>query len=1335
MSFGQQHGDGLTAQSRWFDSLRCHAIPVSVIAIIAGGALLSWWAVRRADQVLRDGLVRQAGLVAEAVDRDYVSALSGGVADLEKPQHLRLKRQLAAVKQAGEACRSICLLGRNDGGALIVMADGAAVGSADELPTGAVYSDAPASFGQVMATGVAAVDGPSAGRQGVVVRVCTPVADQSGKALAALVVGFDARGWKWKLACAVLPGALLALTLIAILFVGTVLWGWRARMGGAASRWMRHLESMLVAAVGLALTFFAAWMAHDSEQDGRRGAFTQLAASRTFAIADTLRDLSDFELEGMARFYEGSEYVTREEFHKYTSYLTKNPVVRIWEWVPAVRASDRARLGELARADGLPGFEIWEQDAQGKRVPAAEREVYYPVFYVAPVAGNESALGYDLGADPRRRETIEEAARTGLITATGPVTLVQETGGNRAMLVLRPIFNPALPEQQQGFVVAVLRLERLLGSAGTDIAMEQMAIALLRPEGDIEPLVVSGGGGRRADAVFSMTRPVFAFGKVFAVTAYADAAFLRMHPAGAGALTALAGTALSAALAFVIGMILRGRTVLEQLVAERTSQLRESEALLRIAGRTARFGGWSGDPVARQVVWSEQVALIHEKEPGFSPTMEECLGFCAPECRDRLKRAFDTCECDGTPYDEEVEIITARGRRRWIRTTGEAVRDRAGRIVRVQGAFQDITERRQAEQSLRASEEKMRSIFRVAPTGIGIVRDRMLVDANPRVCEMTGYTRDELVGQSARMLYPTQEDFEFVGREKYRQIAERGSGQVETRWRRKDGTCIDILLASTPIDLEDQSKGVIFAALDITERKRAEEELQKLAAIVKHSAELVNLAAMDGQMIFLNEAGARLLGIEPAEAKGRNIMDIIPAELMELVQQELWPALQEGRTWQGELRYRNLKTGRLTDCQAMCFTINDAETGKPVYAANISLDITERKRAEAEREKLQAQLLQAQKMESVGRLAGGVAHDFNNTLQAILGHAEMAMEQLDPAQPPYADLAEVRKAAERAAAVTRQLLAFARKQTAAPKLLDLNASVEGMLRMLRRLIGEDIDLAWLPGKGLGAVKMDPSQVDQILANLCVNARDAITGVGKVTIETRAVTFDDAYCARHAGFLPGDYVLLAVSDNGCGMDKQTLDNIFEPFFTTKDVRQGTGLGLATVYGIVKQNDGFINVYSEPGRGSTFKVYLPRHGGTPEQLPGQADTAAPAARGHETILLVEDEPAILKVAAMMLQELGYTVLAAASPRESLRLAETHRGKIDLLMTDVVMPEMNGLDLAKKLLGDHPDLKHIFVSGYTANVIAHHGVLEPGVHFVQKPFTMKELAQKVRQVLDHG
>jgi CheY-like chemotaxis protein len=323
-------------------------------------------------------------------------------------------------------------------------------------------------------------------------------------------------------------------------------------------------------------------------------------------------------------------------------------------------------------------------------------------------------------------------------------------------------------------------------------------------------------------------------------------------------------------------------------------------------------------------------------------------------------------------------------------------------------------------------------------------------------------------------------------------------------------------------------------------------------------------------------------------------------------------------------------------------------------------------------------------------------------------------------------------AARRSTDITRQLLAFSRRQTIAPKTLDLNDSVENMLKMLRRLIGEDIDLAWQPRPGLWPVFMDPSQLDQILVNLCVKARDAIMDVGKITIETDTKTFDEAYCADHFGFTPGDFVMLAVSDDGCGMDKETREHLFEPFFTTKKTGEGTGLGLATVYGIVSQNNGFINVYSEPNNGSTFKIYLPRHGAAYEKHPEQ-EPIAPDVLGNETILLVEDESAILKMTAMMLKRLGYTVLRAGSPKEAMDLAKTHAGSIQLLMTDVVMPDMNGRELAEQLILHYPDLKVLFMSGYTANVIAHRGVLDQGVNFIHKPFSKKDLAVKLREVMD--
>ncbi len=401
------------------------------------------------------------------------------------------------------------------------------------------------------------------------------------------------------------------------------------------------------------------------------------------------------------------------------------------------------------------------------------------------------------------------------------------------------------------------------------------------------------------------------------------------------------------------------------------------------------------------------------------------------------------------------------------------------------------------------------------------------------------------------------------------------------------------------------------------------------------------------------------------------------------------------------------------------------------FINGFSLDISDRKRAETERERLQAQLRQAQKMESIGRLAGGTAHDFNNMLSVILGYSELAMFQLDPGHPVYGNLVEISNAANKSANLTQQLLAFARKQPIAPKVLDLNDTIEGMLKMLRRLIGEDIDLTWLPETKLWPVKMDQSQIDQVLANLCVNARDAINGVGKVTIATRNVVWDAADCAAQTDCAPGSYACLTISDNGCGMDEATREKIFEPFFTTKEASKGTGLGLATVYGIVKQNNGFINVRSAPDQGTEFSIHLPRYEGqvAAGDAVGEADVLA---KGRETVLVVEDETAILELINAMLTTLGYTVLLADAPDEALRAIEAYDGKIHLLISDIIMPKMNGWELSQRIQAKRPDIKCLFITGYMASVIADRGVLDQGVHILRKPFALSDLAAKIRQVL---
>jgi PAS domain S-box-containing protein len=644
--------------------------------------------------------------------------------------------------------------------------------------------------------------------------------------------------------------------------------------------------------------------------------------------------------------------------------------------------------------------------------------------------------------------------------------------------------------------------------------------------------------------------------------------------------------------------------------------------------------------------------------------------------------------------------------------------------------FFDITERKRSEETLRESEDRYRDLVESSQDLICThdLQGRLLT-TNAMPTQLLGYTRDELLRMNLRdILVPRQRDnFGDYLDEIKRSGSARGLMQVMTKNGERRIWEYHNTLRSEGVK-EPIVRGM---AHDVTEQKRAEHALRESETLFRrlfehHAAVKLVLDPETGNIIDANDAAAAFYGWPREQLRQMKIHDIntiSPEEIKEAMEK-----VQAQEKIKFEFRHRRAD-GSIRDVEV--FSSKIEVKGKDLLHSVIH-DITERKRAEEEKEKLHKQLQQAQKMESVGRLAGGVAHDFNNMLGIILGYTEMALLEASPGTRLHNSLQEVRKAADRSADLTRQLLAFARKQTIDPKVLDLNATVEGMLRMLRRLIGEDIDLAWLPGPALWPVKMDPAQVDQVLANLCVNARDAIAGVGKVTIETGNVRLDEAYCAGHAGFVPGDYVLLAVSDNGCGMDEETMKNLFDPFFTTKEVGKGTGLGLATVYGIVKQNNGFINVYSEPGRGTTFKIYLPRHGDGVVEAEAASSADFPLGRG-ETVLIVEDEPAMLAMGKVMLEKLGYTVLGAADPGQALRLADEYTGDIHLLMTDVVMPRMNGRDLAERLMPGKPGMKCLFMSGYTANVIAHHGVLDEGVHFIQKPFSMKDLGAKVREALD--
>lgn len=646
----------------------------------------------------------------------------------------------------------------------------------------------------------------------------------------------------------------------------------------------------------------------------------------------------------------------------------------------------------------------------------------------------------------------------------------------------------------------------------------------------------------------------------------------------------------------------------------------------------------------------------------------------------------------------------------------------------IYAAARDITDRIENEKALRDSEERFKALHNASFGGITIHDKGMIIECNLGLTEMTGFSRDELIGMNGLLLI-AERSRDLV----MKNITSGYEKPYDVFGVKKNGEEYDLRIEARNIPYKDKIVRVTEFR-DVTEQKKSEEALrdseEKLKAIFNAANVGLSITDEKGNYVMYNNWWLNYLGYEAGELKQKTNLDITHPDDIETSRNNFLKVISgEISNYRIEKRFIR-KDGSFLWGDLSVSPVKN-RNGEVQLMVGIVNDITDRKLAEEEREKLQSQLNQSQKMESVGRLAGGVAHDFNNMLGAIFGYTELSLRKLDPEHPVYKYLQDIKKTAERSATLTRQLLAFARKQTVALKILDLNETVEGMFKMLRQIIGEDISLEWLPFRSPVFVRMDPAQVDQLLVNLCVNARDAITDTGKVIIETGKAYFTEADISIHESVLPGDYVMLIVSDNGMGMDKETQEHLFEPFFTTKETGRGTGLGLATVYGIVKQNNGFINVYSEPGIGTTFRIYLPQHYSIPEYTESDEKNREPG-QGNQTLLFVEDEAMLLNINSEILEELGYTVLTAASPGEAMRIAQNFSGKIDLLITDVVMPEMNGRDLAAGISSLYPGIKILFMSGYTADVIAHHGVLEEGVHFLQKPFSLNDLADKVKETL---
>jgi two-component system cell cycle sensor histidine kinase/response regulator CckA len=642
-----------------------------------------------------------------------------------------------------------------------------------------------------------------------------------------------------------------------------------------------------------------------------------------------------------------------------------------------------------------------------------------------------------------------------------------------------------------------------------------------------------------------------------------------------------------------------------------------------------------------------------------------------------------------------------------------------GNLKRLLPAVQRELEQAGQRRARRKAEEQYRFLFENGPYPMWIVDRETLrfLAVNDAAVKHYGYTREEFLAMRVTDIRQLEELPAFM--EVSRGIAA-GVERAIRKHHKKDGSFIYVEATTHPLTFDERSTWLTLA-YDVTDRLRAEEFVQKLLLAVEQTENVIFMTDSDGAITYVNPAFETVYGFPRGEVLGKTPRILKSGRYDQSFYKRFWQKLLAGESVRGEVVNKR-HDGQLVTVVESVNPFLNAE-GRRIGFIAVQNDITQRRL-------LEEQFRQAQKMEAVGQLAGGVAHDFNNLLTAILGYADLLTTQAGQGSPLSESIGEIRKAGERAASLTQQLLAFSRRQVLLPEVLDLNGITTEMENMLRRLIGEDVELITSCAPSLGRMKADRGQIEQVLMNLVVNARDAMPKGGKLTLETSNVELDENYTRDHAAVQPGPYVLLAVSDTGVGMDADTLSHMFEPFFTTKEKGKGTGLGLATVYGIVKQSGGHIWVYSEPGRGTTFKVYLPRVEEAVPTAPPRSSDSLPTL-GTETILLVEDEEAVRRLVRMVLEGKGYTVLEASGWQEALEIAGQQK-PIQLVITDVVMPGVGGPELISRLEAVRPGIRVLFMSGYTDGAIVNNGLLSSTTAFLQKPFTPDVLLRKVREVL---
>jgi PAS domain S-box-containing protein len=1126
--------------------------------------------------------------------------------------------------------------------------------------------------------------------------------------------------------------------------------------------------------IGILLSVSIFIIVLDWEHQRIQTEFNQDAEERFEALKREIE--SDLHvLDSITAFYTHGHKIGRSEFRDFVKhFLLRHRSIQALEWIPRIPNNQREAYEKAAKQDGYLNFRITDRKAQGKMVRAPQRNEYFPVYLVEPYEGNEIALGFDLGSDPTRLKSLARSRDTGEMVASARIKLVQETTDQFGFLVFEPIYRKdglmdsveSRREKLEGFVLGVFRIADIVEKSVSYLTTKGINFYLYdesapmqdrflyfhqsRPSKDITMSKRSEKAETERSFQYTKTLDVAGWKWKVLYTPLPEYITARRTWQPLGLL--LIGLLFTASYGSYLLINIKRTERIEKLVKERTDELsiankelrheiterkeveealRSSEERYRLILESIQDGYFEVD-LAGNCTFANDARC---RSLGY--TREELIGvnnrqFEDKENAKKVYQAFNRVYRTGEPINRlDEEVIRKDGTRAFSELSVSLIRDPEEKPIGFRGISRDVTERKRIEEALRQSNQFNTEVISNAAEGIIVYDREFRYEVWNRFMEdLTGMQATDVLGKCAFDLFP--------------HLPEQGIDRLLERALHGE----TVSSPDTPYHIPQTGKrgwvsgtygphrdargsiiGVIGIVRDITERKRVEEVLreseEKYRSLIANAMDAIFIA-QDGLIKFPNPTALAMTGYSQEELTTLPFLTFIHPDDRDMVLDNHRRRL-EGEEVPNTYPFRIInKKGEELWGQLNATLIT--WDGKPAVLCFIR-DITERKQAEEALRSSEEQLRQSQKMEAIGRLAGGIAHDFNNLLTVIGGNCQLSLLELKERDPMKETIEEIKRAGEKAADLTRQLLAFSRRQILEMKVLDLNTVVRDLDKMLHRLIGEDIELTVLLADDLRRVKTDPGWIEQIIMNLAVNARDAMPSGGKLSIETANVELDEAYVSGHIAAKPGRYVMLSMSDTGVGMTPEVRQLVFEPFFTTKEKGKGTGLGLSTVYGIVKQSGGNISVYSEPGLGTTFKIYLPSVDESLEEMREKVPREE-FPRGGETILVVEDEEDVRKLAVRVLERQGYRVLEASCGDDALTLGKE---PIHMILTDVVMPGLSGRELAGRLTRLYPKMKVLYMSGYTDNAIVHHGVLEEGMNYIQKPFTIDKLMRKVRAILD--